>query len=269
MGASAVGSMVVVDDVAPSAWLPRVLQPFGSGVGALVPPTFEDYARVLHPAYASHPEEDRRPVTWREIAESKQRLVHPVVQFPSLVGTTRFENGPPTDDCWSFPPTQGTLPWTLASCLASVLAGHTSTPDRCWFGVWDGFGDSLVRERTPVRVRIPGRDLVLLRGPVSAIDTSLGELGFQSANLWWPEDRGWCVATDIDLVSTYVGGRKAVIAEVVACPGIEALRVRSSDPVHYDADELNPSPQEPQPEPSSSAGRRWFVATPRSPRRKG
>ena len=27
-----------------------------------------------------------------------------------------------------------------------------------------------------------------------------------SPSIWWPEDRAWCVATDIDLFDTYVGG---------------------------------------------------------------
>jgi hypothetical protein len=234
--------MVVVDDVASSAWIPQVLRSFGSGVGSLVPPVFDDYARVLHPAYACTQDGDERTIRWSVIAEAKQRLVHPLVQFPHLVGTLRFENGPAAPDCWDAPPAEGTMPHELAVLLGSILAEHTATPDRCWFAVWEGFADSLVRDLTHARVHVPSRDLVLLAGPVSAIGTSLGGTNFQSANLWWPEDHAWCVATDIDHVSTYVGGTKAAIADVLAHPDLEAFRVGVDDLIRYDADRLNPPP---------------------------
>ncbi len=37
----------------------------------------------------------------------------------------------------------------------------------------------------------------------------------QTPNLWWPEDRAWFVATEIDLAWTYVGGREALIEQLV------------------------------------------------------
>jgi hypothetical protein len=235
--------MVVVDDVSSSAWIPQVLRPFGSAVGALVPPIFEDYARILHPAYVRTQDGEERAIPWSMIAQAKKRVVHSLVQFPHLVGMLTFENGPPGEDCWDVPPAQGTMPRELAALLCSILAEHSSTPDRCWFAVWDGFADSLVRDRTRAPLRIPGRDLVVLAGPASAAGTSLGVVDFQSANLWWPEDRAWCLATDIDHVSTYVGGTGAAIASVLAHPELEAFRALSDDPVRYDADHLNPSPQ--------------------------
>ena len=38
---------------------------------------------------------------------------------------------------------------------------------------------------------------------------------WQSANLWWPEDRAWCVTTDIDFAWTYVGGDRSLIEELI------------------------------------------------------
>jgi hypothetical protein len=46
---------------------------------------------------------------------------------------------------------------------------------------------------------------------------------WQSANLWWPEDRSWCVATEIDFTWTYVGGDTAVVQELVEDRTIEAI----------------------------------------------
>ena len=77
-----------------------------------------------------------------------------------------------------------------------------------------------------------GKDVVLVRGTVAdAVRNLAPEPHEQSANLWWPADRAWCVVTDIDLVSTYVGGTAACIADVRACPGLEVVPADPGDPV--------------------------------------
>jgi hypothetical protein len=55
---------------------------------------------------------------------------------------------------------------------------------------------------------------------------------FQSPNLWWPADRVWCVASDIDLPSTYLGGTRALVEEVPGDDRLEAVPARLTDPVH-------------------------------------
>ena len=64
----------------------------------------------------------------------------------------------------------------------------------------------------------------------------------QSANLWWPDDRAWFVATDIDLMTTYVGGSAACIADLVSAAGLEAAVVPVDQRVTWDADTVNPLP---------------------------
>ena len=63
---------------------------------------------------------------------------------------------------------------------------------------------------------------------------------FQSANLVWPEDRSWCVATEIDLVSTYVGGSAGLISAIVASAGLEAWEAKPDDDITDGADRINP-----------------------------
>ena len=46
--------------------------------------------------------------------------------------------------------------------------------------------------------------------------------GHQVANLWWPQDRAWFVATEIDLAWTYVGGPTGLIGQLLAETRIEA-----------------------------------------------
>jgi hypothetical protein len=62
----------------------------------------------------------------------------------------------------------------------------------------------------------------------------------QSPNLWWPDDRSWCVATEVDFSWTYVGGSHALIERVLADPALEARPTQSSDrPQHDDGETLH------------------------------
>jgi hypothetical protein len=54
--------------------------------------------------------------------------------------------------------------------------------------------------------------------------------GRDGPNLWWPNDRAWFVATEIDLVSTYVGGSADLVRAIVASPEIEAFEVAADGP---------------------------------------
>ena len=118
--------------------------------------------------------------------------------------------------------------------LAEILRDWTTTPQRCWFCVWDGYGwdggvlclaasdgaaaaePSSGRRPDPVpadvrggsRVELPNRDYLLYCGPVEAALATVGLGGeHHVANLWWPQDRAWFVATEIDLAWTYSADR--------------------------------------------------------------
>jgi len=58
-------------------------------------------------------------------------------------------------------------------------------------------------------------------------------------------DRTWCVATDVDLLSTDIGGSRACIEAVLAAPDLEAWEVTDQQRVTYDSDSLNPVPPPP------------------------
>ena len=55
--------------------------------------------------------------------------------------------------------------------------------------------------------------------------------GGQCANLWWPADHAWCVASEIDLPWTYIGGPRGLIDAVLADWRVEALAAAPDDPV--------------------------------------
>lgn len=247
-----------VGDVAPAGWVVAGIGPFGSGVGALVPHGFEAYARILHPASAS----DGSPVTWAEVAAWSGRVVHPQVQFRALAIPASDVRGAKP---WEEEPDPGTLPPALLAALCDVLARHTTSGDRCWFCAWDGYGatsggratviftsegdglpepDLLPPEFPPdlvngPRVELPERSYLLLEGPLDAAGELAMSLFPQSPSLFWPDDRAWCVATEIDLDSTYFGGTAALVAEVLADERLEAVPVEVTDPVWADSDEVN------------------------------
>ena len=52
---------------------------------------------------------------------------------------------------------------------------------------------------------------------------------YQSANLWWPEDRSWCVATEIDFNATYVAGTQVLVDALLACEELESWQVGRAD----------------------------------------
>jgi hypothetical protein len=65
---------------------------------------------------------------------------------------------------------------------------------------------------------------------------------WRSANLWWPDDHAWIVATEVDLNSTYVGGSSACVADLLDNPGLEVLSATAMDGITAYSDGVNPVP---------------------------
>lgn len=79
-------------------------------------------------------------------------------------------------------------------------------------------------------MQLPAREYLLLTGPVeAAADTGEIAGNGQMPNLWWPADHAWCVASEIDLSSTYIGGSRALVERLCADKCIEALEAHPED----------------------------------------
>jgi hypothetical protein len=225
-------------------WIPAGLDGPGESVLSVVPAGFEAYARVFHPAGR---DDQPGPVRWRDVATANGRVAHAAMQWPSVTGLHPFgeEDGQP--GLWDGEPAEGSLPAETAAALAAVLAGHTSAADQCWFAVWDGYGTLALSGAEPPAFTVPGdRRLLLLTGPLSSAAASLCAPPFQqSPNLWWPADQAWCVGTDIDFMSSYVGGTRECVAAILRQPALEALAACPSDAVTWSSDPHNPVPARP------------------------
>ena len=248
------------DDADQGSWWAGRLHPMGHDVGSVVPDTFDAYARIFHPA-----EFDGRSLRWSDVASMTGRVVHAEMQFDPICAMADGTGRLPVES-----PLEGSLNRTGLDDLARLLAHHTSTPDRCWFAIWDGFGqlhggaatahtmfvwtegsdhETIVHSRAdPLldpsrlagpRVHAPGRDYYLATGALGDLDDFYDQVGHQSPNVWWPEDRSWIVATEIDFCWTYVAGNRSLIDAVISHPNIEALEARTHHTITFDGDTAN------------------------------
>jgi hypothetical protein len=220
-------------------WIAASLAPFDARlVASVIPPVFEAYARLLHPAHYILAK-GMRIVRWREIAQWSGVPLHPDSQFHSIALPAVK---PAIPAPWnSQGPERGSLEAADAEALIEPLAAYTRTPSNCLFCMWDGWGwdtgmSAALPGEVPIpvpdpvppevrygpRVRLPGRDYLLYTGPIEAALAFTGSPG-QTPNLWWPADRAWCVASEVDLCWSYVGGPAQLIEELLADPAIEAV----------------------------------------------
>ena len=235
------------DAVEEASWIGERLAPFGAyRVTSFVPGGFAAYARVLHPA--QDPLRGERLVRWAEVAAWSGMPLRADAQFHSVALPPVRPGGDPPGS--GMPPETGSLYPPDAEALAGIAREWTTTPERCWFCVWDGYGwerTQLTRPGEPSaplpglipeavlrgpRVHLPERDYLLYTGPVEAVGAVAPVAGsYQTANLWWPSDRAWCVASEIDLAWTYVGGPAGLIERLLADGRLEVLPAGPDDPL--------------------------------------
>lgn len=248
-------SLTASDEVQAADWIRDRLHPFAQDVGSVVPAVFDAYARIFHPAWRRG-NGDQTEVRWSEVAAWSGRTVHSEMQFHAIAAPLPGRQIGPVP--WSFEPRLGVLPRHQTDALIGLLVKHTSTPDRCWFCLWEGYGyltggraiayfsagelganppstpPLTPRRLRKSRVRLPGRDYLLFTGAVVQ-----GEGWDDGPNLWWPYDRTWCVASEIDLPYTYVGGTNELIEEVLAHPLLEALPAATDQGITAYSDTVN------------------------------
>lgn len=167
--------------------------------------------------------------------------------------------------CWEGePPDAGTMTPDETEILVGLLAEYTKTRELCCFCIWDGYGwphsvrtNEIVSEEnqevvslkdvvpadvlTGRRVSLPKRGYIMYRGPIEEVTAFASDSGLygQTPNLWWPHDREWCVASEVDLQWTYVGGSASLAYRLLADRRLEVVPATIQDPVTFDSDLLN------------------------------
>ena len=215
------------DDVSAARWIAARLHPFCQDTGSVIPEGFDAYVRIFHPAYGER---------WSDIAARNGRTVHPEMQLHAI----QRAPGAPIEDTQGDGYDCGSMPIELANALIPLVGPATTTPDRCWFAVWDGWG-GMDDQGVAARLEHPGRTYLVAPGPVEDAATTVDDqrLHFQSASIWWPEDLAWCVATEVDYAWTYVGGGPDLIQSILRSPDLEALEVELHHLPFWNSDRLN------------------------------
>ncbi len=227
-------------DANPADWIVSALRTFAQSVTSLVPHGFESYKRVFHPAHRGPGLKPTR-VSWAEIAAASCNHVQPAMQLSTFTGSNHLHDEWP--GVFDNAPEVGSLPPELAGPLTATLAQHTATPNVCWFAVWDGWGGLGEEVCGAPMFRLPGREYHLLTGPVDAVPANVEVEPFeQTPSLWWPDDHAWCVATEIDLNTTYIGCDDACRDRILALREIEALPIDPATGIDNGSDLRNSSP---------------------------
>lgn len=197
------------------------------------------------------------------------------MQLEHIVGALDVSSVPGLE-----PPLEGDLPDEQLGALVEVLRRFTKTPSVCWLAVWDGYGvygggvsllwspeedpaivrarerEELARARraaaqldaVPKLAIHPSpeggamRNYFVFRGSIDAASTLEFNGSSQAPNLWWPDDRAWCVATEIDGYSTYVGGSARCVEAILGDQRLEALASSTDHRFDLWSDRVNPRP---------------------------
>lgn len=198
-------SVVQAVDAAPAGWIAEACRGAGWTVGALVP---NDYPKILRIA-APDAEVNDWWSAYRDLyaaiaAVGVRHTTRPdVAWFGVWEGhgfghsITRFAWREPVDDATrrAFEERREVLRVESERRNPAIRAALADVP----------------------AFELPGRRYYLLSGPVMAV--SLLRYPdqvdvFRNPDLFWPDDRTWFVATDVDFWSVYVGGDDALITEL-------------------------------------------------------
>jgi hypothetical protein len=200
-------------------WLRASLTTFAERVASFLPGHFDAYVRIHHP-FDDGSGSPATALSWRELAARVGRDLRDPAVFAdfALHGVPNMQAP------------VGTLPLALIDVLLEHLRPATAAPEACYFAAWGGHGASVVPYDLEPRLDLPHRRYHVFAGPIEAARTSYSVILFshQSANLWWPADRAWCVATEVDSAWTYVGGTRAVVDALLADPRLDAVETTAA-----------------------------------------
>ena len=246
-----------VPDVRPAQWILDGLDPINRHrVASIVPRGFERYARIFNPGWRLEGRE-RVPVRWADLANRTGCRAHALMQWQSIAASASDIQDPPDE---------GTLPPMVSGPLGDILSSHTG-PESCWLAVWRGYGGYYSEHVPKTRfIENASREWDLFRAPLAEMDISFYAFVYygvhQTANMVWPDDRSWCLATGIDLNTSYMGGGAALIRDLLESEQLEVWPSAPDDDITFGSDTINPAPKKEAPRsrwPASILRRLRFI----------
>ena len=212
-------------DVSSTDWFAAALKPWGKDrvrLWSFLPDTFEAYARFPN-VLGYDAEGDIEMHRLQALAQ----LLEPFTRTP--------------DRCW-VAAWVGWGSWGPGSSavLEAVPSGRAGRPPRRprWWARRARMRKIERASRETQRqlselpqVKVPAREYFLFASTVADVPSfAIG--GFpQTPSIWWPDDRAWCVATEVDGYDSYVGGSQACIEAVLASDLMRATPITPDTPI--------------------------------------
>ncbi|MBO0840546.1 MAG: hypothetical protein J2O49_06995, partial [Sciscionella sp.] len=120
----------------PADWIgQRLTRHPGTAITSVVPKGFARYIRVLHP-FLDLGQAETTTIAVSELARRLGRRLRPLAPTEYLVDGMDEHT---LNRARIYLPRAGDLPATVATAVAAVLGQHTSTPDDCYFAIWNGW----------------------------------------------------------------------------------------------------------------------------------
>jgi hypothetical protein len=192
-------------------WLCASLTTFATSVASILPGHFPAYARVYNPF--GDVRDPGGVVSWSSLAAQAGRdLTDPAAAADFALGGVSSAQA-----------RTGTATLSVISALVEHLRPATTTPEECYFALWEGY--SIFPPALVPKLELPNRAYYIYIGPLEAALSSFDPFPFsqRSANLWWPADQAWCVATEVDFAWTYVGGPRSCIDAILSDARLDAV----------------------------------------------
>lgn len=215
----------------------------GTGVVAIVPTGFEAYARILHPLLDGQRWDDEAPLC---LGSGDEPYDYPYADpllavegdlgaetvdalVTALAPSTRGQCHFGLWDGWGwlhpggvvyYAPADGSL---VGARAQEELQQHY---DRSMSGVHSFIGACALSDDVG-----GGRPMRLFDGSIESVRAighdafGDGSLSRQCPQWWWPSDRTWFVATEIDYPWTYLAGSELLVNDVLASLPAESARI--------------------------------------------
>jgi hypothetical protein len=174
--------------------------------------------------------------TWKDVAASYGKVAHPNMEWHQIA-TREVDD----ESLIGYGPE---LDMEELAVVVDSLRPFTMDGEACTFLVWEGYGHGELEASKAPRVKLAHEHLIFTGTIDSALRFVWDGDWEQAPNMWWPESRTWCVASEIDLDTTVIGGSREVVDAFLAHPKLECLPVNADDPIHAHADVINGSPNQ-------------------------
>jgi hypothetical protein len=200
-------SLDPAESTEPAAWINGTLRGRPGTVGALVPDLFETVLRLSAPAPI--------PGDWWELYREL---------FDAVASVGVEHTSTPTEAWFAIWEGHGFVPSTTRLGWRTPPADDT---ERQWREAQRERQRRYDRERAATigpalavvpRFELPHRMYYLVTGALPAVSALRypGDDGWRNPDLFWPSDRSWFAATDVDFWSLYVGGPAPFTSELAS-----------------------------------------------------